>query len=73
MTDTEHTEYQEIEGPEDQMRLRCVCGHVIKKRRDSFLPGAHVAICTVCGNISSVVKLLSGEKMEITSAAHRGP
>jgi archaellum component FlaF (FlaF/FlaG flagellin family) len=63
--------YTEVEGPEDQIRLLCDCGQVIKKRRDSFLPGTHTCICLACGNTSSTVKLLSGEQVEITAATHR--
>ena len=66
-----HTCYTEVEGPSDQIRLRCECGQIIKKRRDSFLPGAHVAICLACGNTSSEIELISGETVEITAASHR--
>lgn len=76
MTQTQiHTKeaYSEVEGPEDQIRLRCQCGHVIKRRRDSFLPGTHVAICTVCGNQSSAVVLLTGETRAITAESYQSP
>lgn len=60
--------YAEVEGPEDQIRLRCQCGNIIKKRRDSFLPGSHVAVCLVCHNQSTEVTLLTGEHREVSNA-----
>jgi hypothetical protein len=66
--------FEEIEGgPPEQMRLKCHCGNVIKKRRDAFLPGAHVVICLACSNTSSEVTLLSGETRAVTAASHRSP
>lgn len=59
-----HEGYVEIEPPtrtSQYFRLRCQCGHVIKKRKDSFVPGLHVVICLVCGNNSTEVTMLDGE------------
>ena len=53
------SKFREVIGTEAEVRYRCDdCGHIIKKRRDSFLPGAHMLICAQCGNSSSEITLL---------------
>lgn len=65
--------YKEVESNSpSSMRLRCHCGQIIKKRKDSFTPGLHVTICLACSNVSPDVVLLSGEMREPTNADHRG-
>lgn len=57
--------YVEVEGKDsERIYLKCQCGQIIKKRRDSFIPGLHVAICLACHNISTEVELLGGEHVE---------
>lgn len=66
--------FMEVEGTDASMiYMRCECGHVIKKRHDSFLPGAHVIVCLACNEASSEVEMLSGETRMVTAASHRDP
>lgn len=53
--------FEQVEAEAGDLRFRCVCGHIIKKRGDSFLPGAHMLVCTVCGNTSSEIVMLNGK------------
>lgn len=53
--------FNEVEGDHSsEFHFQCDCGHVIRKRKDSFLVGAHMLTCSVCGNSSSVIILLDG-------------
>lgn len=64
--------YQEVEGTDsDRIYLRCQCGQIIKKRRDSFLPGLHIVICLACNNCSTELVQLDGEHVVQTAADHR--
>lgn len=67
---TKHS-YTEVQTRPELIALRCHCGQIIKKRRDSFLPGMHVAICLACGNISSEIVLLDGATVAVTAESHR--
>jgi hypothetical protein len=61
--------YEEVEGDDAaRIYLRCHCGQVIKKRRDSYVPGLHVVICLACNNCSTEAHLLSGEHVEQKAA-----
>lgn len=63
--------YTEVESDHtDEIRLKCHCGHVIKKRRDAFAPGLHTVICLACSNVSCEVVLATGEHVETTDADH---
>jgi len=65
--------FTQVEGKHDEVRLRCDgCGHVVKKRDDSFVPGLHVVHCLGCGDKTDVVVLLSGEVREHAPADWAG-
>lgn len=65
--------FTEIEAQEGDTRLKCdECGHVVKKRTDSFVPGLHVIHCLGCGTKSDVAVLLSGEVREHAPADWAG-
>jgi predicted RNA-binding Zn-ribbon protein involved in translation (DUF1610 family) len=54
--------FRELEANEGELRFSCPdCGHAIKKRKDSFLPGAHMLICAECGRKGSEIEQLDGE------------
>jgi hypothetical protein len=58
--------YVEVECRDESLiAIQCVCGHVIKKRKDSFIPGGHQAICTICGYTDSEIKMQSGETVKV--------
>ena len=64
--------YEEVEGADPKlMYLHCHCGQIIKKRRDSFVPGLHVVICLACNNCSTELTRLDGEHVVKTAADHR--
>jgi hypothetical protein len=63
--------YNEVEAREELIALQCRCGHVIKKRRDTFQPGLHVVICLACSNCSTEIEMMSGEHVEVTAESHR--
>lgn len=66
--------FHEVESRNsDLFAFQCSCGHVIKKRRDSFLPGSHQMICIMCGHTSSEMELLTGAVVEQSDADHRQP
>jgi predicted RNA-binding Zn-ribbon protein involved in translation (DUF1610 family) len=56
--------YQEVETENEKlMALTCPdCQNVIKQRKDTFLPGAHMVICVLCGFTSADVNLVNGEE-----------
>lgn len=58
--------FREVEGDNAEcMSLLCpACGNVIKKRRDSFLPGAHMVICILCHTTSPDIELLDGQVIQ---------
>jgi hypothetical protein len=65
--------FDQIETDEKNgVRFRCVCGHIIKKREDSFLPGAHMLSCAGCGNSSSEIRMLNGETVGIRTKDSAG-
>ena len=66
--------YQEVEGT-DELRFYflCHCGQRIKRRRDAFMPGLHVLICLACHNISTDIKMLSGEEVGQRPTDHKVP
>jgi predicted RNA-binding Zn-ribbon protein involved in translation (DUF1610 family) len=67
------TEFREIAGDESTVRYSCGgCGNRVKKRRDSFLPGAHMIICAQCGNSDSEIATLSGETVGVRSKDSAG-
>lgn len=58
-------------------RFECPkCEFVHERRRDSFLPGAHVIICKNfegrCGYSTTAVELIGGERREVTAESHQG-
>jgi uncharacterized Zn finger protein len=67
--------FTEVESSDQtKIALRCPeCENVIKKRRDSFLVGLHVAFCALCGHSSSAIDTLEGEHVEVTADAHKQP
>jgi hypothetical protein len=70
--------FKQVEGGREDLtfpemlRFQCPCGHVIKKRKDSFLPGAHMLTCTVCHNSSSEIHMLNGEILGVRSKNSHG-
>ena len=67
-------DYHEVEGRDDaRFYFRCHCGQVIKRRRDSFVPGLHVVICLACNNFSTTIVMLNGKEMEQKASDHKQP
>lgn len=53
-------------------KMRCNdCNQQIKRRSDSFVPGLHATICLACGQTSSAIDLLDGNKVMVTAESHR--
>jgi hypothetical protein len=58
----------------DNIELECPqCKNIIKKRRDSFVPGLHQVICVKCDHESTAVDLLTGEHREVRDQDRRQP
>lgn len=67
--------YTEVETEnQDCFALRCPdCNNVIKKRKDSFIPGGHMLICVLCNHVGSAVDLMDGTHREIGAKDHKTP